>query len=427
MFTSRLLWLGLFAAALSVVFLIGALQLRPEGFQRGPAGTRIAFTGGGGACVECHARTSPGIVEQHARSAHAVEGVTCQDCHEVREDHFAAVEHYGTFVATTPTSATCAQCHLTEVNQFLRSRHALPAWVAMTGVEALENSPEFMALYEQVEERGILDPVRNSLFAMEGPEITRFACAECHGIGRPNPDGSVGNCTSCHLRHEYSLEQARKPETCNACHIGPDHPQFEIYEESPHGIAYATMGHTWHWEAEPGTLTVSDFPAATCAICHISGFGRQGTTHDVGERLSWFLHSEISERRPGWQENAMRMQQVCHECHSQRFVSDFYRDADILTVRINEMVEESQTLMAELQEEGHLTPEPFDQIIDFEYFELWHHWGRTAKFGAWMQGPDYTQWHGVYEMIRSAAHLVEAATELRGHHAPAAASGEAMR
>ena len=33
------------------------------------------------------------------------------------------------------------------------------------------------------------------------------------------------------------------------------------------------------------------------------------------------------------------------------------------------------------------------------YFELWHYWGRTAKFGVWMQGPDYTQWHGIYELL----------------------------
>ena len=107
-------------------------------------------------------------------------------------------------------------------------------------------------------------------------------------------DGSIGQCQKCHLRHEFSREQARKPETCNACHIGPDHPQWEIYQESPHGIAYATMGHTWNWEAAAGTLTVEDFPAATCAICHMSGFGTTGTTHDIGDRLTWYLFAPIS-------------------------------------------------------------------------------------------------------------------------------------
>ena len=54
-----------------------------------------------------------------------------------------------------------------------------------------------------------------------------------------------------------------------------------------------------------------------------------------------------------------------------------------------------------------MTSAPFDEPVDFTYFELWHHWGRTAKFGAWMQGADYTQWHGAYEMLSDLAELRE--------------------
>ena len=161
------------------------------------------------------------------------------------------------------------------------------------------------------------------LAAMEGKDVTRFACETCHNIGKPAEDGSVGRCQSCHIRHEFSLAQARKPETCNYCHIGPDHPQWEIYHESPHGIAYATMGDTWNWDAEPGTLTSKDFPAPTCSTCHFSGFGGTATTHDAGDRLSWYLFSPISERRPGWQDNKVRMQSVCFECHNQNFITSY--------------------------------------------------------------------------------------------------------
>ena len=49
--------------------------------------------------------------------------------------------------------------------------------------------------------------------------------------------------------------------------------------------------------------------------------------------------------------------------------------------------------------------------FDFIYFDLWHHWGRTTKFGAWMQGPDYTQWHGAYEVLRELAELQKLAEE----------------
>jgi hypothetical protein len=64
-------------------------------------------------------------------------------------------------------------------------------------------------------------------------------------------------------------------------------------------------------------------------------------------------------------------------------------------------------MMKPLVEQGLLTKEPFDEPIDFTYFELWHHWGRTTKFGTWMQGPDYAQWHGAYEVLSDLAELRE--------------------
>jgi len=274
--------------------------------------------------------------------------------------------------------------------------------------------PQMATVRPNVMKKPVPSAERNALYELEGPAITRFACEVCHNVGKPHEDESVGQCQKCHLRHEFSLEQARKPETCNQCHIGPDHPQWEIYQESPHGIAYMTGGDRWNWEAEPGTLTVNDFPAPTCATCHLSGFGATGTTHDVGDRLTWFLFAKISERRPGWQDNAVRMQSVCQECHNTNWIKDFYEDADVATEAVNDWVEDSNEIMTPLRENDLLTAEPFDEPIDFVDFDLWHHWGRTTKFGAWMQGPDYSQWHGAYEVLRDLAELRTMATEKMG-------------
>jgi hydroxylamine dehydrogenase len=357
-------------------------------------------------CVVCHRRTTPGIVEQYGLSTMAAAEVTCRDCHQVEADYPGAVQHEGTYVLNQPTTAMCERCHGVEVAEYNQSRHGLPAYVAYAGTQDL--TPELLNMYQAIPEGGYApDKMRNALFALEGPDVTRFACEICHNVGQPQADGSVGQCQKCHLRHKFSLEQVRKPETCNACHIGPDHPQWEIYQESPHGIAYATSGEGWHWEADPGTLTASDFPAATCAICHMSGFGASGTTHDVGERLTWYLFAPISERRPGWQDNRTRMQNVCRECHNQNFIEAFYADADAATEAVNTWVDKSDQIVAPLKAQGLLTDAPFDEPIDFVYFELWHHWGRTAKFGAWMQGPDYTQWHGAYEVLSDLADLRE--------------------
>lgn len=401
--TWRVLIIGVVAVVVVVGFALIVMAIGEEVTGE----TRVnALARSTNECVTCHEDTTPGIVSQYGHSTMAAADVACEDCHEVNEDHPGAVEHEGTFVLASPTSAMCEDCHQAEVAQFNASRHGIPAFVAMVGLEGL--SDDQLALYNSIPEaKPAPNEMRNALYELEGPAITEFACERCHNIGAPAPDGSIGQCQKCHLRHEFSQEQARKPETCNACHIGPDHPQWEIYQESPHGIAYMTSGHQWNWEAEAGTLDVEDFPAATCAICHMSGFGATGTTHDVGERLTWYLFAPVSERRPGWENNIVRMQSVCLECHNDQFITDFYAAADEATVAVNDWVQESQMMIEPLLVNDLMTAAPFDEPIDFTYFELWHHWGRTAKFGVWMQGPDYTQWHGAYEVLADLAELEE--------------------
>ncbi|MAT41655.1 MAG: nitrate reductase [Anaerolineaceae bacterium] len=361
-------------------------------------------------CVNCHKNTTPGIVEQYGVSSMARADVTCEDCHEVAAGYPGSVEHEGTYVLNSPTTEMCQVCHTAEVAQFNQSRHGLPAYVAYNGTVGM--SEEHLTMYQNIPE-GSYAPgkSRNALFELEGEAITEFACKTCHDIGKPAPDGSVGQCQKCHLRHEFSLEQVRKPETCNACHIGPDHPQWEIYQESPHGIAYATGGDNWNWDADPGTMDAADFPAATCAICHMSGFGSATTTHDVGDRLAWYLFAPISERRPAYQDNIVRMQSVCLECHNENFIDEFYTKADAATEAVNDFVVESDVIRDELKTAGLLTDAPFDEPFDFTHFNLWHHWGRTAKFGTWMQGPDYVQWHGAYEILHSMSELKAIAEE----------------
>ena len=64
-------------------------------------------------CVVCHQNTTPGIVEQYGHSTMAAAEVTCQDCHEVEASYPGAVEHEGTHVLRSPTSAMCERCHTT--------------------------------------------------------------------------------------------------------------------------------------------------------------------------------------------------------------------------------------------------------------------------------------------------------------------------
>ncbi|NOY64512.1 MAG: hypothetical protein GXO97_03835, partial [Nitrospirae bacterium] len=114
-------------------------------------------------------------------------------------------------------------------------------------------------------------------------------------MGRFNPDGSVGTCTACHTRHAFSIAEARKPEACGQCHLGPDHPQTEIYEESKHGAIFAAKGEHWNWDVPSGQWGPRDIEAPTCATCHMSGFGGAvESTHNVSARLKWELEPAFS-------------------------------------------------------------------------------------------------------------------------------------
>ena len=39
-----------------------------------------------------------------------------------------------------------------------------------------------------------------------------------------------------------------------------------------------------------------------------------------------------------------------------------------------------------------------DEKLEVDMYELWHHEGRRARFGAAMMAPDYAWWHGFYEL-----------------------------
>ena len=88
--------------------------------------------------------------------------------------------------------------------------------------------------------------------------------------------------------------------------------------------------------------------------------------------------------------------------------------ADSATEAVNAFIVQSDEIILPLRDRQLITPELFDEEIEFIHYETWHHYGRTAKFGVWMQGADYTQWHGAYEVIKGLAELREMSDELLG-------------
>lgn len=61
-----------------------------------------------------------------------------------------------------------------------------------------------------------------------------------------------------------------------------------------------------------------------------------------------------------------------------------------------------------LYEAGLLSKERyFDEEIEWQFYELWHHEGRRARMGTAMMAPDYAWWHGFYELKHRCVHFMD--------------------
>jgi hydroxylamine dehydrogenase len=347
------------------------------------------------ACIRCHQeKATPLAVQQWAESKHAVSGIGCYECHQAGADRPDSFEHYNFRISVIVSPKVCGGCHARETDEFEHSHHALAGQIL-----------------------GSLDNVLGEV--VEGPQAAQNGCIKCHGstvkvlgngkldsatwpnegIGRLNPDGSKGSCSVCHSRHTFSLAIARQPESCGYCHLGPDHPHMEIYTESKHG--YRTLIGQMNLNADTWILGKDYNVAPTCDTCHMGATTTLPTTHDVGARISWNLRPEIAIKQQNWQAKRDTMKSVCLNCHASDWVDNFYTQFDgVVDLGNDKFFGPAKSIMAKLQAAGKITPTPFDTKIKWTYFELWHHQGRRARMGASMNGPDYVQWHGFYEVAK---------------------------
>ncbi len=375
-------------------------------------------------CVTCHKKNNPGIVQQWGASKHYRANVGCYECHAADADDPDAFIHdekkVKKNISIIVSPKDCSNCHAKEVKQAEASHHAAAANILASLdnllAEVIEGNSAFIT-------EGF--PKGNSAAAVSG-------CWQCHGsiikvnedgeldpatwpntgIGRINPDGSKGSCTACHARHQFSVAQAREPDTCGKCHLGPDHPQKEIYEESKHGIQFAAHREELKLDNPKWIAGEDYFTGPTCATCHMSATRKQPVTHDVGTRISWNNKPPISVRPEtvdakmglpgadlGWEDRRDNMKDVCSSCHNDEYIENFYTQYDGLITLYNEkFAKPGLTLMKAAK--PLLRPAKFSNKLDWVWFELWHHEGRRARMGTAMMGPDYTHWHGTYEVAK---------------------------
>ena len=375
-------------------------------------------------CMNCHQKYNPGITQEWGRSKHFGANVGCYECHAAEKGDVDAYIHddkkVKKSIAILVTPKDCGVCHEKAAKEMTSSRHAKAGHI----LESLDN-----LLAEVVEGNSAMItpgfPGGNSAAAVNG-------CWQCHGskvkvlengeldpatypntgIGRINPDGSEGTCSACHSRHQFSTALAREPDNCGKCHLGPDHPQKEIYEESKHGIAYKAYKDELNLDSSKWVVGVDYTAAPTCATCHMGATRKQPSSHNVGDRISWTnrppisVRPEVMDAKMGlesanlkWDKRRANMKDVCNACHSEDHTDKFYVQYDALIELYNEKYAKPGKALMEVAKPL-LKPAKFSNKVEWTWFELWHHEGRRARMAASMQAPDYTHWHGTYDLAK---------------------------
>ena len=401
---------------------LGPVQLKEYRVDRG-----ISKVAKG--CIECHAGENAGIVADWAGSRHAHANVTCLDCHAAgpadADVSIGHLDYVKTRVSAIVSPKDCSRCHPSEAAEYARSKHAntleliwkIDPWLNHGLNNEIERTTGCYACHGSFVKikNGKLDP-------NTWPNV---------GVGRINPDGSKGSCSSCHTRHTFTIAEARRHEACGQCHLGPDHPQVEIYNESKHGAIYHAEGDSWNWDAAPGTWTPGvDYRAPTCSVCHMSGINGVATTHDATERLAWETQAPLTVRpsdfKPwpannDWKVEREKMTKVCIACHSRSWAEAHFTRLDAVVANYNDTYyKPMKKLVDDLYEKKLLSKDKvLDEELEIEMYELWHHEGRRARFGAAMMAPDYAWWHGFYDLKKRVMSIEEKAEKLLESGKPA--------
>jgi hypothetical protein len=379
-------------------------------------------------CLGCHAEDNVGLYQQWGSSKHYGANVGCYECHMAEKTDADWVRdgiHDDYVISTIVSPKDCARCHAVEVDEFLNSHHSKAGRIMGSLdnmlAEVVEGAPN---LVTPMFPAGISAAAVNGCWQCHGSTVRTDektglldpATWPNSGIGRVNPDGSEGTCAACHSRHEFSVALARQPENCGKCHLGPDHPQYEVYQESKHGAAFNAHKNKMALDNTKWVVGEDYTAAPTCATCHMSATRNQDISHNIGLRIKWNnrpVHSKLShETDKKWSlssasitadERRENMIDVCLACHQQRFVDGFFVQYESLI----DLYEKKYAAPGEQLYKAAvavLRTDPdyvkFSRPIDWTWLELWHHEGRRARHGAAMMAPDYTHWHGTYDLAK---------------------------
>ena len=393
------------------------------------------------ACITCHRDISPGQVADWESSKHSEEDVTCSVCHG--EEHTSAKDFKK---VTLPDEHVCAQCHEEQFDSFVKGKHN-HGWASLNALPITHVEPDEL---------------------MEGGR----GCGGCHNMGvkseaQKKEQWDKGyryqnnSCDECHTRHSFSKKEALDPRACQQCHMGYDHPQWEMWSSSKHGTRYFVK--------EKGKLP-ENAQAPTCQFCHLpngthenkTAWGFLGVRLPLPEDKQWaadrvtilkalgVLNPETGEptarldvvksvdmvrlTEEAWLTEREKMIKTCSKCHSENYAREQLAYGDSMLQKADKLLAESIEIVAGLYKDGIIKkPENYafaypdflyflrtgggnmDQMshIDQVLFQMYmKHRMRTYQ-GNFHVNPDYAYWYGWAMMTKDLGEIKELAGIMR--------------
>ena len=400
------------------------------------------------ACITCHKDISPGQVADWESSRHSKEDVTCSVCHGDSHKGEKDAE-----LAQLPDEHVCAECHEERFDQFAKGKHNF-GWSSLNALPITHVEPDEL---------------------MEGGR----GCGGCHNMGIKSDEQKKdqrdkgyryqnNSCDECHTRHSFSKKEAQNPRACQQCHMGYDHPQWEMWSSSKHGE---------RWFAKQNGDLPADAPAPTCQTCHLP----DGTHHNetawgfLGVRLPLpddkqaaddrvtilkalgVLDPETGKPTPildavkavrmakldqeSWQVERDKMLKVCSQCHSEAYAKEQLDMGDSIMMKADRLMAEAITTVAALYKDGlikqpagypanypfllsfmHTNGAAWDKDLDkFSYIDqvllqMYMKHRMRAYQGFFHVNPDYAYWYGWAEMTKDLGEIKELAKVMRATH-----------
>ncbi len=378
-------------------------------------------------CIDCHKKVTPGVVKQHLEGRMSKKGVDCSTCHG--SDHKKMDDAR---LAKMPTPETCAGCHQKQVEQFKAGKHNL-GWIAASAMPMWAHQPK----------------------AVVGEGYK--GCSSCHKIGVKGDTEKLqyryGNaqCDSCHTRHSFKKSEAQDPRACQTCHMGFDHPQWEMWSTSKHGTIWQIEG-------------PSSKRAPTCQTCHMEkgnhavmtawGFlalrlpeddkdwlndrvtilQALGVLDDKGNptpRLDIVKAGKVARlTKEEFQRERDRMINVCSKCHGVSYARKQLEAGDMVIKDVDKVFAEAIRIVQGLYRDGILekpanwTTAPdllqfyeAKSTIEQELYLMFLEYRMRTFQGAFHMNPDYMHWYGWAPMKETLQKIKDEASKLRAEKA----------